>query len=234
MAPSDPRPFSLSAKSPAIPGLFFFAACLVLAVIALRLLDPGAPRARVPFLTPPQIQHFTFGTREQAADSLWIRAIQDFDYCEKEVAKQTCVSTGWLYRMLDLVTELSPKLRAAYTMGATSLTIIVNDFAGASKLFDKGVREFPNDWVLLGRAAYHALYEEKNNEKAAALLQRAARNGAPPWYYLLATRLYGKEGRAELAENLLRQFESDPNPDPVLVRSLKERIGKLKADHPAN
>ena len=69
-----------------------------------------------------------------------------------------------------------------------------------------------------------------NKEKAAGLLQRAAKLGAPPWYNMLATRLYGEEGRADLAKALLDSLEAEPHPDPVLLKTLRDRIDRLNVD----
>lgn len=230
MAPSDRlKSISVFASPDVRSGLLLLGLSILIAVVSVGVLDPAKPRPRDVFLSPPQIQRFTFGTQEQVADALWMRALQDFDYCEKEVSTKVCRQDGWLYRMLDLATDLSPRFRMAYSAGGLALTVLVNDFAGASKIFEKGLKEFPNDLTLLERAAYHALYEEKDDRKAAGLLERAAKAGAPPWYYLLATKLYGHEGRTELAENLLRDLENAPNPDPVLVKTLRERVEALKS-----
>src|SRR5688572_4310999 len=65
------------------------------------------PPARSAYLTPPELKHFTFGYNEAIADSLWIRAIQDFDFCNQKINEQDCVGQSWLYHMLDQITELS-------------------------------------------------------------------------------------------------------------------------------
>ncbi|MBX3035257.1 MAG: hypothetical protein KF865_15170 [Bdellovibrionaceae bacterium] len=179
-------------------------------------------------MTPPQIQHLTFGFKEHTADMLWLRAVQDFDYCENEIAKQTCQASGWLYHMLDTITDLAPHFRMPYATGGLALTVLVNDFPGASKIFDKGVERFPRDWPLLSRAAYHALYEEKDKPKAARLLKMAGEAGGPPWYFALATRLSNESGDIHFGEILLKQLESEPNTDPFLLKTLRERVQKAQ------
>lgn len=214
------------------PGLLLFVVGIFLVIVSMLVLDPSRPRPRIPFLAPPQVQHLTFGHREQVADSLWLRAVQDFDYCEQEIAKQTCRSTGWLFRMLDLVTDLAPDFRMPYATGGLALTVLVNDFQGASRIFDKGVARFPKDWPLLSRAAYHALYEEKDKAKAARLLEQAGKAGGPPWYYLLAARLSSDEGNVAFVESLIAGLEAEAAPDPLLLKTLKARLEKLRAAPP--
>lgn len=178
-------------------------------------------------LPPPPITHLTFGFSQQIADQFWLRAIQDFDYCEKKIAENTCRNQGWLYQMLDLITELAPDFRMPHAAGPLALTVIISDIEGASKLFDKAVQNFPTDWPILYRAAYQALLEEKNKEKAAKLLYQAAKNGAPDWVYALAGRLYSEAGEKELGERIYAEISQDPNLKNVAER-LRQRLDGKK------
>ena len=131
--------------------------------------------------------------------------------------------------MLDLITDLSPKFRIAYATGGIILSVLVSDIKGATKILDKAVKEFPNDWPILYRASYHALVEEKDKAKAADLFARAVRNGAPQWVYAMAGRLYGETGQIEMAEKLLEEMKSI-NADEVLIKRLEDKINVLKAE----
>jgi hypothetical protein len=180
------------------------------------------------FLAPPKdLVHFTFGYNETMADTLWIRSIQDFDYCEQKINKTMCKGNSWLFRILDVVSDLSPHFRAVHSMGPIALSIIISDIEGASKIFDKATERFPNDWVILGRAAYHALYEENDKPKAARLLKQAAQNGGPYWYYSLAGRLYAEGGEMELGEALLKDLKESGQPD-YLIERLTQRLEDFK------
>lgn len=205
----------ISFKIPSLVlGIFLFSAWIVNIRSPIRFVENK--NLAVP---PKNLVYLHFGFNEVMADSFWLRAVQDFDYCEQQLAANLCKGQGWLYRTLDLTSDLSPKFRAPLASGPLALSIIISDIDGATKLFDKATVRFPNDWPILYRAAYHALYEEKNNEKAASLLIRAAKNGAPPWTYSLATRLYTEAGQQELAERILQDGESIPP-------EIKERIRK--------
>ncbi|UOF02607.1 tetratricopeptide repeat protein [Bdellovibrio reynosensis] len=161
------------------------------------------------------------------ADTIWIRAIQDFDYCEQKKAENVCVDNSWLYHMVDAITELSPKFRVAYSNGSLALSVIISDIEGATKIFDKGVKEFPNDWTIQYHAAYHYLYEVKDRKRAAELLLQAGNNGAPAWVFTLAGRLYSDEGNFELAESVLQEMIQN-NQDPVLIKRLQDKINSMK------
>lgn len=178
---------------------------------------------------PPGIEHFTFGHRDITADFLWIRAIQDFDYCDQSIAKNLCIGKGWLFRMLDTITELSPKFRMPYATGAVALSVMVSDIQGAAQIFDKGILNFPNDWPILYRSAYHYLYEVKDKKKAADLFIRAGRNGAPQWVFSLAGGLYNETNEREAAEAVLAEMIKT-EVDPLIIKRLEEKLDNLRAN----
>lgn len=160
------------------------------------------------FLYPPgQIQHFTLGYREIAADSLWLRVLQDFDVCEQEMRASggAKCQNGWVYSMIRSIIDLDPRFRMPYVAGSQILSIAVDDRKGAAEIYDLAVEKYPTDRQLLMRAAYHFMIEMGQEQKAADLLVRAGKNGAPPWVFALAGRLYSKEGQLELARNVLHE-----------------------------
>lgn len=211
--------------------LIFFLA--VIFIIFFQFNYKSITRAKDDFLLPPQIVHFTFGYGEVIADAMWLRTVQDFNYCKSKKLKADgtpsvdCEDFGWVYQMLDRITDISPRFRIVYATGTLTLSILVSDIQGASRLFDKAVRAFPKDWPILYRAGYHALYEEKNKTKAAGLLMEAARNGAPPWVYSLSGGLYGESGQLELAEKLLQEMKASKAED-FMIKKFEEKIARFK------
>ncbi|MBX3041198.1 MAG: hypothetical protein KF789_10885 [Bdellovibrionaceae bacterium] len=216
--------------------ILLFTICLGLIWQSLSLLETERPREIPPYATPPDFQYFTFGMKEQAADMLWLRAVQDFDYCEKSESPHQCVRRGWLYNMLDLITDMAPSFRMPYAVGGLALSVLISDTEGATRFFEKGVHRFPHDWAIVSRAAYHALYEEKDRPKAIRLLTQAAKEGAPKWYFLLANRLAVEDGHLDLAENLISDVEAANYGDDRLLQSLRERVERARrqADSPAD
>lgn len=176
---------------------------------------------------PPNLEYFSFGYQMAVADTLWIRALQDFDYCENLLAKNLCEGNGWLSQMLDSLTNLAPDYQIAYKAGGLALTVLVSDYPGATKIFDKGVRMFPNDQHLLYVAGYHAMIEEKNNKKAARLFIQAAKNGGQEWLYSLASRLYADDGSKDLSEKLYQELSKEGVSDKLLAR-IREKIDSTK------
>jgi len=180
------------------------------------------------FITPPKIlSKVAFGFSESVADSLWMRSLQDLDYCNEKLAAKRCKGESWLYHVYDVASDLSPRFRSLYSMGSLALSILVSDVEGGEKLLDKGIQNFPDDWILLYRASYHAIYETGNKKKAAELLARAGRAGAPPWVYSLAGRIYSEEGAVELAEKLLIEMKESKQ-DEVIIQRLEAKIASIK------
>lgn len=180
------------------------------------------------FAPPPiGITKLTFGFPVVLADIFWIRSLQGFDYCEAYLAPNVCESKSWLYKNLSVMFTLDPSMQAGfYHTGALALSIVISDIAGASEIFDLGVRKHPKDWKLLYAAAYHALYEEKNKKKAALLYKESSDLGAPDWVSVLAGRLAVDSGDFDYAQKVL-QTMIDTNQDEKLIKRLREKIESL-------
>lgn len=144
-----------------------------------------------------------------------------------DVARKKNCDMSWPYFMMDAATNLSPLFRIVYVTGGVTLSVIVEDFAGASLLFDKGVSQI-RDWNLYYRAAYHFLYDVKDYAKAARLLDEAVEMGAPSWVRSLAARLLTLAGQAELAISVLEKYLDTIQDHPKAIEDVEKRINALK------
>ncbi len=190
---------------------------------------------------PPHIEHFTLGFNEVLSDVFWIRVVQSLDYCEtigreKKLSKEmgdivhqdtSLCHKGWVFHMLDAITDLTPRFRLPYVVGGTTLSVLVDDREGAKLIFDKGLRVFSEDWGLAYRAAYHYLYELKHPQRAAELLLIAHRNGGPEWLPLLASRLYSKSGRKVLGIIILQDLLEKGNLSERVKKRAEEKLKAL-------
>lgn len=199
------------------------------------------------FLVPPpeHIEWFHFGFRDSMADSLWLRWIQDSDACQSykgvapssdipseahgfEVPRHRVCDNSWGFKMLDAVTKLSPLFEMPYVAGAVTLSVLVEDYAGAKIIFDRGIAQFPNNWTLLYRASYHYLFDQHDLVQAADLLTRAEKSGAPYWLPLLAARLYSKAGQLEMGIAVLESLKQSQANNAKAVADIERRILELK------
>ena len=188
---------------------------LGLAVLAsVRLPSPREQPADQRLIPPPQmVEHLAFGYRETMADVLWIRLLQDAHICEQieggiahvegVVREGPACRLGWVYRMMDKLTDLAPRWKQPFSIFSTLLSVIVDDREGARLILEKAIQRFPHEWDFRFQAGYHYLLEEKNEPRAAELMLEAAQRGAPPWVYALAANLMSRHGKAMVARAVL-------------------------------
>jgi tetratricopeptide (TPR) repeat protein len=224
-----------------------------LAWCAVGELQSRFPKAHVDkkYLKPPEsLKYFTFGYNDFLASSLWIQLLQNFDYCEggkysesdyvtpevkgrsdkidaivARAIKPPKCHKGWVYSMLDVISEIQPHFHLVYDTGAMFLSVVVDDREGARLIFEKGLKYYPKDWQLNYHAGYHYLWEIQEPKRAAELFKVAGENGAPAWAVALSAALYTKTGQARLAktilENALRNNPKGKDEERIKTR-LKE------------
>lgn len=198
-----------------VTGAFFF---------VVSWLPSDQLKMQSEFISPPlQLGQYMLGQRYAAADFFWIRALQDFSYCENPLVENVCSEKVWLRDVLQLITYMDPWNPVAYSLGALGLSVILSDKIGASALFAQGVRYYPNDWRLLSRAAYHFAFEEEQWVRAAQYFERASLAGGPEWLMLLAQRLYVSEDRWDLAHELALRAK-DLDIPKGLTEQIQERL----------
>ncbi len=193
---------------------------------------------------PANIKYFTLGFNNAVADSLWIRLIQDMDYCggvnltehdwqQNKEQKPVC-SNGWVAKMFHHIVDLSPDFYLVYRVGVTALAVIVGDLDGAESFIERATRRYPNDWTIAYRAAYFYIYERKNLARAAELLRIAGLNGAPEWVLSLSSRLFSEAGQLELGISVLEETIKTTKEEnfrknmEVKLQNLREKYQKLK------
>ena len=225
---------------------------LALLLISFSSRPQGQTREMKSFVSPPKdIKLFALGYDEDWADSIWLRVIQDIEICDRtsvgdlDMSQRLpksddhngpipaggwsnhdagrCRDESWVFTMLDAVTKLAPRFRIPYSAGATILAVVVRDYKGATVIFERGLHQFPNDWQLEYKAAFHYLYNLGDQNHAADLLVQAAKNGGPQWLYSLAAKLYTEEGQAFMAKTVLQEV-LDENPDAQFAVRLKQRL----------
>lgn len=210
------------------------------------------------YLRPPDsIKYFTFGYADMFASVLWIRVLQNFDYCEggkyqqsdyvppaadaknklqgvllRKMKPAKC-EKGWVYSMLDGMTEIQPKFKTAYDVGAPFLSVIVDDREGARLIFEKGLSLYPKDWRLSYAAGYHYLWEMQDADRAAKLLIQSLESGGPPYLASLAAGLYTEVGQAEYAYSILKSNLAKDPPQEIRLR-LEKRLKEVEAVLKAN
>ena len=188
-----------------------------------------------------------FGFEPAMADTFWLRWIQDADTCYSYFATVAIDQTtfdkkdaffnprhrncdgSWGFKMLDAVTKLDPRFRMPYVAGAMALSVLVEDYEGATLLYNRGLQNYPNDWQLHYRASYHFLFDRQDLPRAAELLTRATTLGGPNWLASLAARLYSRSGQLQLGLLTLTQYRQTLDEGTPAAKDVDKRLAELKA-----
>ena len=187
------------------------------------------------YFSPPEvIKYFTFGYDDIYADLLWVRYIQNSDFCSFEKGipvydgktKYNC-HKGWAYHMANAITELAPRFKRPYITSSVMMGIIMGDKEGARLILDKAVKSFPNEWDVFFHAGHHYLLELNQPSVAADLLLNAAKKGGPYWLYSLSAKLYSESGRTDVAEQMMVKMIED-DPDGPFVKTYERRLSEIR------
>lgn len=197
---------------------------LALSISGIVFLGEVKKREKKPlYFAPPNVlQHFSLGYRDFMANLLWLRFIQDADFCSFEKGnpiytgdKKHC-ELGWSYNMVDAITELAPRFKTPYTLSSVILSVFTGDKKGSEKILLKGLKYFPNDWRINFYSTYFYAVEMKQPKRAAHYAHQSAKNGGPYWLYSLAAKQHGETGTAEhlqLGEQILTDLLNKDLPE---------------------
>lgn len=243
--------YSMNMKNKMI--LLFSMVAVAVLWISVAQLQVQAPVVKVDkkYLKPPiALKNFMFGYNDFFASLLWIRLLQNFDYCEggkvtgeeyvmpdknakdkiagildRPINPPRC-HKGWVYSMLDVISEIQPKFSLVYDTGGMFLSVTVDDREGARLIFEKGLLLYNKDWNLNYHAGYHYLWEIQDPARAAELFHQASESGAPDWVVALSAALYTKVGQLNIAKSVLERALKN-NPKGIEEERIKIRLQEV-------
>ena len=211
---------------------------LSLSLFGIVFFGGNRERERKPlYFAPPNVlQHFSMGYRDFLANLLWLRFIQDADFCSFEKGlpvykgdKKHC-ELGWSYHMVDAITELAPRFKTPYTLSSIILSVFTGDLKGAERVLLKGLKHFPQDWRINFYAAYLYALDLKKPEVAARYAYQSAKNGGPYWLYSFAAKQYGESSHLLLGETILKNLLKRDLTDEQKVR-VQEHLKEFRQDY---
>jgi len=164
-------------------------------VLALRkvqtLRGPEATLEEVLYLPSSKtLKRMSLGYNTLLADIYWTRAVQYFG--NKHGQRSTRYDL--LYPLLDITTDLDPKLLAAYQNGSIFLTQKPPQGAGqpdrAVALLEKGIRNNPEYWRFYFTLGFVHYWDRHDYKKAEESFEKGSEvPGAQPWMKVLAARM---------------------------------------------
>lgn len=161
------------------------------------------------------LELLSFGNKGLVADVLFLWAIQYFAIFEP--------NTQFLYldKVFDLITDLDPRYRDAYHIGALIMLIEAEGDPSKRKesvlaLMDKGIRKVPDDYQIPLEAAWRCHFDFKDPEKAAYYAKIAAeRPNADAWtkrmygHLAVKTNIMSTDEAIDYWQNVLREAKTD-------------------------
>jgi hypothetical protein len=165
----------------------------------------------------------SLGFDRLVADLFWLRTV---NYIGDERAAK--VGYPAARDLAELVTDIDPEFRTAYSVMNTVLTVLSPQVDAAIALLDKGIRHI--EWWKLHFLQGYSYFHEKGDYRQAAEQIRLAATlpGGPPYLPRLAARLYASGGDPDAAlQFVLARIEyadSEPERRKLIRRARDLRI----------
>jgi hypothetical protein len=178
----------------------------------------GSFRAQdeVLYLTSGQhVRRLVPGFEALAADVYWLRTVQYFGG-QRLYARDKRFEL--LRPLIDITTDLDPRLVIAYKYGATFLSEPAPIGAGRPRegieVLEKGVAAMPDNWRMRQELGFFHYVFLHDAPKAAQILMEASRlPGAAFWLQNLAAMVLAREGQREGSRAVWRQiYEQSDGP----------------------
>ena len=209
---------------------------LASSIFLLRRLDQVRTTAtldEVLYLNSPKwVKRLRLGYTGLLADIYWTRAVQYFGGKHVTAAAK---DYRLLYPLLEITTELDPKLIVAYQFGANFLAPKPPDGAGqpeqAIALVEHGIKNNPDNWKLYYELGFVYYYmESKDYAKAAESFERGAKvPNAHPFLRILAAQMAQHAGEIQTSR-MLWQTAYATTQDPMVRDNATAHLRALQVD----
>ncbi|MEO8601840.1 MAG: hypothetical protein ABI629_04620 [bacterium] len=173
------------------------------------------------------LQPLALGWRNALADVLWFRTISYFG-----AHFRSNRTYPWLASMCELVTDLDPRAFHVYRFAGVILPWEANQADAGIRLLEKGLRQFPDSWLLHYYLGFNAFFFKNDNATAVEQLRLAiAQPDVHPAIARLAAVLsahhYGPEATVGFLQQMQRDVDSNEVRD-VIAAQIQE--AQLTAD----
>ena len=211
--------------------LFMFMGAAGVALHRVDQLRTGASLEEVLYISSPKVlKRLSLGYQSLLADIYWTRAVQYFGNRHFVGARRYDL----LAPLLDITTDLDPKLVVAYQFGSNFLASKPPAGAGmperAIQLIERGIRANPDEWKLYYELGFVYYWEMQDYKKSAEAFQRGSeRPNAHPFLKILAANMAQHAGDSNMARMLwVTTFESTT--DPQIKRNASDHLRDLQVD----
>lgn len=167
------------------------------------------------------------GNRRLFTDLLWVQTLIESDV---EHYKRRDLN-NWLFHRFNTISVLDPMFYENYAYGGQFLAIVKDDLEGASIIYDKGLKFYPNDYVLNYNAGFLNYYEMDNYKKGLSYLEKIVNHPkAPVFLQSIINKLRVTTGidLKEAFKLVLHNYETTK--DETLKTRLRKDLYALKAE----
>ena len=173
-------------------------------------------------------QFFHAGQKRLISSAMWIATILESDlehYKKKDM-------NSWMFLRFKTISEMEPRFYENYRIGSVYLSIVKDDLPGASYIYEKGLKEFPNDYFLLKNSAFHYEFEVGDTKRAYELYSILKNHPKADSIILsIAARLESEFGSRQTAFDLLwTEYEKLPEKNSFMPKKIFESLYALKAE----
>lgn len=171
---------------------------------------------------------FNLGQKRLISSLYWVATILESDhdhYKGKDL-------NSWMFLRFNTISILEPNFYENYAFGGPYLSIVKDDINGAGIIYEKGLKEFPDDYRLLRDAGFHFYFEVADYTKAKIIYDKLSKHQKlNPLIISSIARLESASGNQELAYRLIlakyEELKSKPN---FLTDALEKNLYALKAE----
>ena len=169
---------------------------------------------------------FSLGQQRLISSFLWITTLIESD---TEHYKKRDLSS-WMYLRFNSITLLDPKFLEAYQFGGKYLNIVKDDLIGSQKIFESGLRHYPNNYDLLFNYAFLMAFEIQDYEKAILAYNKVIEFPQAPEYIksLILKLKYENSTNPQLVLTLLKELYNKEPDGTYLKEKLEQDILSLQ------
>lgn len=162
------------------------------------------------------------------ADAIFSRAMTYYGGKLIRAEKLSEEEWNWIYRNMDVSTDLDNYFLDPYYFGAINLSWGANKVNDANTLLEKAFRYRDWDWTIPFYLGFNYFYFLQDNEKAAFYLMESAKRGAPGSLIpILAARLAYQGKKTENAIIFLQEIIRKTD-DETVKKAYEKRLNALK------
>lgn len=215
---------------------FFISAIFLIAAYAVNLNNEKplmfvSKQDKVINFNASLFSYINLGLKRVISSNLWISTILESDvehYKKKDL-------NSWMFLRFNLISELEPEFYENYSFGGPYLSIIKDDIEGASIIYKKGLKQYPDDYSLIKDASFHFYFEAKDMAESIGLFNKLKKFPQTPFYLQTSlTRLEAGQGNLLAALTMLNEMQTKFPPSTAVGLRIFDYRYSIKAEMDLN